>query len=100
MKKKRRIILIILVMIMIGCMSLSIVSCIMTIREISNEHSVNNSKLIASLVEDSIENTMTEPISVALTMSEDVTLKDLFTPGNYENNEVVGRVIRYLDSIK
>ena len=100
MKKKRRIILIILVMIMVGCMSLSIASCIMTIREISNEHSVNNSKLIASLVEDSIENTMTEPISVALTMSEDVTLKDLFTPGNYEDTEVVGRVVRYLDSIK
>lgn len=92
---------IVLFVIMAISMSAAIVSCIISIDNISDENSESNSMLIAHMVNDGIENEFIRPIVVAETMSNDYSLREYMKrSGDASSEEVEDEVAAYLDSIR
>lgn len=90
-----------LFVIMMICMSASILSCIVSIRRISTENSQSDSMILAHMVENDIESEFIKPIVVTETMSNDYSLKEYMKKSGNASPEVVEtRVASYLDSIR
>lgn len=100
-KERKALDVVVLFFIMTVSMSASVLSCILSIKEISNQNSENNSMLIAHMVSDGIENEFLKPIVVAETMSNDYSLKQYMKKsGEGSPDHVEKEVAAYLNSIR
>lgn len=77
--------IIVLFTIMVISMSASIISCIISIKRMSDENSEDNSYIIAQMINDSIETEFVKPITVGVTLSQDATLKKLLKESSKVN---------------
>ncbi|MGN0338282.1 MAG: diguanylate cyclase domain-containing protein [Lachnospiraceae bacterium] len=100
-KKRKLLDIVVLFTIMAISMSVSVVSCIVSINRISDKNSQSNSMLIAHMVNDSIENKFLKPVIVSETMSNDYSLKQYMKKSGESSPEAVEKVVAsYLDSIR
>lgn len=99
-KGKKTLEIIILFAIMTISMSASIISCIVSIDRISKKNAESDSKIIASMIGDSVRSELLRPITVAETMSKDFTLiQYMKQSGNVSAESVEKEMIEYLKSI-
>ncbi len=90
----------VLTWIMIVVMTLSILSCVMSINRISRQNSEKESHVISSMVSNAIENSFLRPIIVSETMCQDYSLKKyLLTSGEVSPTEPEEEVASFLRSI-
>lgn len=100
-KKRKSIEIVTLFIIMMISMSASIISCIVSMKQISDENSENSSMMIAHMVSDGIENEFLKPIIVAEMISNDYNLKQYMEKSNEGYPEQVEKEIAtYLESIR
>lgn len=79
----------------------SITSCVFSINRVSKDNEKNNSKIIASMVCDRIENEFFKSITVSETMCQAYTMKEvLYKSGEYGATSVESDMRKYLSSIK
>lgn len=90
---------IILFIIMVISMSASIISCIVSIKRISDENSQDDSHIIAHMINDRLENEFLKPITVGITMSQDASLKKLLKASN-NPYRIADEMAEYLGSIR
>ena len=102
-EEKRNIFLemLLLFVIMIISMGASIISFIWSISRIGEDNSEGNSRVIAHMIGDGIENEFLRPIAVSETMSKDYSLKEyLKRSGEESPEEVEEDIAAYLNSIR
>lgn len=93
--------MVVLFIIMTISMSASVISCILSIKRLSDKNSESNSMMIAHMVSDGIENEFLKPIVVSETMSNDYSLKQYMKKsGEVSPGKVEDEVAAYLDSIR
>ncbi|MGM9603545.1 MAG: diguanylate cyclase domain-containing protein [Faecousia sp.] len=90
----------VLFIIMLISVSASMVSCIISIRQISSEISVSSSHVIAHIVNDHIENMFLRPITVTETMSKDYSLQNDMQRSNEGDEAVTEQISAHLESIR
>lgn len=92
---------VILFVLMLFCMSGSMVTCLISIEHISEQNTEKNSMILAHMVHDGIENAFLKPIMVAETMSKDYSLKkNMVRSGQGYAEAVEEDVAAYLNSIR
>lgn len=86
---------------MLVSISISIVFGIFSIRQAGREIAVSNSKVVAHIVSDRLENTFLRPITVVETMSRDHSLQTYMKQSDAQDAESVeGEMAAYLESIR
>lgn len=91
----------VLFIIMVISVSASIMSCIVSLRQISAEISVSSSQVIARVVCDRIENLFLRPITVTETMSKDYSLQKYMNQSNQQGSQSAeAEMAAYLESIR
>lgn len=80
--KRKSIEIVTLFFIMMISMSASIISCIVSMKQIADEYSENRSMMIAHMVSDGIENEILKPIIVAEMMTNDYSMKEYMEKSN------------------
>lgn len=90
----------VLFLIMVISITSSIVSCILSIRQISSEISVRSSQVIAYVVNDHLENLFLRPITVTETMSKDYSLQKYIQGSEDGSEKAAQQISAYLDSIR
>ena len=89
-----------LFIIMLICISASIVSSVISIRRISAELSVGSSYVVAQIVDDHIKNLFLRPITVTETISKDYSLQSYMRRSSKQDDQVEAEMAAYLESIK
>lgn len=89
-----------LFIIMLISVSASIVSCIISIRQVATEISTSSSHVIGHIVNDHIENMFLRPITVTETMSKDYSLQNYMRRSNEQNMQVETKMVSFLESIR
>ena len=90
----------VLFLIMVVSNTITMVSCIISIRQISSEISLRSSQVIANIVNDHLENLFLRPITVTETMSKDYNLLNNIRSSENGDEEAAEQVSAYLDSIR
>lgn len=92
---------IVLFIIMAVSISGSIVTCILSVRRVADDISVSNSRMIAYVVSDQIEETLATPITVAQTLSRDRSLQTYMRQSaDVSPEELQSEMADYLTSIR
>ena len=100
-KERKSFEFVILFVIMTISMGASLLSCMISIRRISDKNSESSSMMIAHMISDSIESEFLKPVVVAETMSNDYSLKEYMKKsGQVSPESVEEEVAAYLDSIR
>lgn len=91
----------VLFIIMVISISASIISCILSIWNISEEVSLQSSQVIAHVVNDRLENLFLRPITVTETMAKDYSLqKYMIHSSNPKYRSTEAEMSAYLESIR
>lgn len=92
---------ILLFVIMAVCMSVSIVSCIASMRSIAGEISRSNSQTIAHIISDGIGRLFNGPVTVTQTMANDFNLQNAMAQNDPSDPEAnASEMASYLESIR
>lgn len=99
--KNKKIDVIILFAIMLLSMSASIIACARIIQQVSQDNSAMQSQTIAQMVGAEIENEFIKPITVAQTISEDLSIREYVKGESKEEAEAVAAgMAEQLESIR
>lgn len=97
--RNKRIILIFIVIII--CMIASLFFTISRTRGILRDNFENNHRVVSSMISNAIDNSFLRPITVAETMSKEVTMSELMSKETREEAEAVeAQATSYFDSIR
>lgn len=99
-KKHKWLDVMVLFLIMVISMSASIVSLVVSIHRISESSSEFESKTVASMVADGIENRFIRPITVAETMSRDYSMRLYLGQSEKSAEDIEDEFSAYLESIR
>lgn len=100
-KKRGAVEVLVLFIFMVIIMSISIISCVVNIRNISDENSENDSRIVAHMVAGEVEKALLRPISVAETMSYDQGLRNMMKQSGEVSPESVEADMRnYMLTLK
>lgn len=86
--------------IMILFISAAIISCVISVNNVSNENSQQNSVALAYMVSETVEGTLSEPINVSKTMAQSEIIIEALSNGNIENTETEEKMLSFMKRIK
>lgn len=87
-------------MIMILCISASIVSCIISVNNVAKKNSEQNSTALAYMVNETIESSLSEPINVSRSMSQSHIIRQALEAGNIEGTALEEEMLAYMKRLK
>lgn len=100
-KKRGAVEVLVLFIFMVIIMSISIVSCVVNIRKISDENSESDSRIVAHMVAGEVEKALLRPISVSETMAYDQGLRNMLKQsGEVSAESVEADMQKYMATLK
>ncbi len=89
-----------ILLIMILCISASIISCIISINLVANENSEQNSTALTYMVSDAVNTHLSEPVNASRTMAKSQIVMDALTEENLQGTDTEEKLIAYMNRIK
>ena len=90
----------VLFLIMVVSIASTMLSCILSIRNISSEIGVRSSQVIAHIVSDHLENLFLRPITVTETISNNSSLQEAIRSSDHGDEQAAAQLADYLESIR